>query len=134
MPQQCQQLRRRRQLLGCTAGRPSYRRTPCTPLAPKQVLLRLTRWGAWVQALLVVQARQIFSRKVVVPLGGGQADALGWLGAGAEHGHFGRAFRLGATVKVTVDKVDRFKRQVDFRVFDEAPRGGRGPERRKGGR
>ncbi|MFZ9201635.1 MAG: ribonuclease R family protein [Opitutales bacterium] len=46
----------------------------------------------------------------------------------------GRVFKLGAAVKVTVDKVDRFKRQVDFRVFEESPRGGRGPERRKGGR
>ena len=47
----------------------------------------------------------------------------------------GRTFKLGASVKVTVDKVDRFKRQVDFRVHSESPKGApRGPERRKGGR
>jgi hypothetical protein len=36
---------------------------------------------------------------------------------------------------VTVDRVDRFKRQVDFRLYDERlAQKPRGPERRKGQR
>ena len=46
----------------------------------------------------------------------------------------GRVYAVGASLQVTVDKVDRFKRQVDFRVFEEAYKPTRGPERRKGGR
>jgi ribonuclease R len=46
----------------------------------------------------------------------------------------GRVYAVGASLQVTVDKVDRFKRQVDFRVFEEAYTPTRGPERRKGGR
>jgi ribonuclease R len=46
----------------------------------------------------------------------------------------GRVYAVGASLQVIVDKVDRFKRQVDFRVFEEAYKPTRGPERRKGGR
>jgi len=46
----------------------------------------------------------------------------------------GRVYAVGASLQVTVDKVDRFKRQVDFRVFEDAFKPTRGPERRKGGR
>jgi ribonuclease R len=45
----------------------------------------------------------------------------------------GRKFAPGTIIQVTVDRVDRFKRQVDFRLHD--PRAGgkpRGQERRKG--
>jgi len=46
----------------------------------------------------------------------------------------GRVYAVGSSLQVTVDKVDRFKRQVDFRVFEDAFKPTRGPERRKGGR
>ncbi|NBY37906.1 MAG: RNB domain-containing ribonuclease [Verrucomicrobia bacterium] len=44
----------------------------------------------------------------------------------------GRKFMAGGTIMVTVDRVDRFKRQVDFRLADDGQRKTRGPERRKG--
>jgi exoribonuclease R len=34
-------------------------------------------------------------------------------------GRTGRRFSPGTTVRVTVDRVDRYKRQVDFRLADE---------------
>ncbi|MFM9001160.1 MAG: RNB domain-containing ribonuclease [Opitutia bacterium] len=48
-------------------------------------------------------------------------------------GRSGRRFSPGSPVRVTVDRVDRFKRQVDFRLADEG-RGRRPPatDRRKG--
>ena len=47
----------------------------------------------------------------------------------------GRKFMPGGVITVTVDRVDRFKRQVDFRLFDERlAQKPRGPERRKGQR
>ena len=46
----------------------------------------------------------------------------------------GRVLAAGAAVEVTVDKVDRFRRQVDFRLADAGGRPPRTPERRKGGR
>jgi ribonuclease R len=48
-------------------------------------------------------------------------------------GRTGRRFSPGSTVRVTVDRVDRYKRQVDFRLAEENP-GQKGPgnERRKG--
>ena len=46
----------------------------------------------------------------------------------------GRVLAAGGAVEVTVDKVDRFKRQVDFRLWEGQGRPSRGPERRKGGR
>lgn len=45
----------------------------------------------------------------------------------------GRVLAAGAAIQVTVDKVDRFKRQVDFRLVETTPRAPRAPERRKGG-
>ena len=46
----------------------------------------------------------------------------------------GRKFMAGGVIQVTVDRVDRFKRQVDFRLFDDRQTvKPRGPERRKGG-
>jgi ribonuclease R len=46
----------------------------------------------------------------------------------------GRKFMAGGVIQVTVDRVDRFKRQVDFRLYDERlAQKPRGPERRKGG-
>ena len=45
----------------------------------------------------------------------------------------GRKFMAGGVIQVTVDRVDRFKRQVDFRLFDDRQTvKPRGPERRKG--
>lgn len=47
----------------------------------------------------------------------------------------GRKFMPGGAVTVTVDRVDRFKRQVDFRLYDDRQaQKQRGPERRKGPR
>jgi ribonuclease R len=47
----------------------------------------------------------------------------------------GRKFVPGGVITVTVDRVDRFKRQVDFRLYDERlAQKPRGPERRKGQR
>jgi len=47
----------------------------------------------------------------------------------------GRKFMAGGVIAVTVDRVDRYKRQVDFRLHDERQaRKSRGPERRKGPR
>lgn len=47
----------------------------------------------------------------------------------------GRKFMAGGIIQVTVDRVDRFKRQVDFRLYDERQaQKPRGPERRKGQR
>lgn len=47
----------------------------------------------------------------------------------------GRKFMAGGVIQVTVDRVDRFKRQVDFRLYDDrAAQKPRGPERRKGAR
>jgi len=47
----------------------------------------------------------------------------------------GRKFMPGGVIHVTVDRVDRFKRQVDFRLYDERQnQKPRGPERRKGQR
>jgi hypothetical protein len=41
----------------------------------------------------------------------------------------------GGVITVTVDRVDRFKRQVDFRLYDDRQaQKPRGPERRKGQR
>ena len=46
----------------------------------------------------------------------------------------GRKFMAGGVIQVTVDRVDRFKRQVDFRLYDDRQADKpRGPERRKGG-
>jgi ribonuclease R len=45
----------------------------------------------------------------------------------------GRVLAAGAAIEVTVDKVDRFKRQVDFRLVETTKRAPRAPERRKGG-
>jgi len=46
----------------------------------------------------------------------------------------GRKFMAGGVIQVTVDRVDRFKRQVDFRLYDDRQTvKPRGPERRKGG-
>jgi ribonuclease R len=45
----------------------------------------------------------------------------------------GRKFMAGGVIQVTVDRVDRFKRQVDFRLYDDRQTvKPRGPERRKG--
>ena len=44
----------------------------------------------------------------------------------------GRIFAAGATIQVTVDRVDRFKRQVDFRLYDDRPPKPRPPDRRRG--
>ena len=47
----------------------------------------------------------------------------------------GRKFMPGGVIQVTVDRVDRFKRQVDFRLYDDRQvQKPRGPERRKGQR
>jgi len=46
----------------------------------------------------------------------------------------GRTFMAGGTILVTVDRVDRYKRQVDFRLADPAPARTGGPERRRGQR
>jgi ribonuclease R len=47
----------------------------------------------------------------------------------------GRKFMPGGVITVTVDRVDRFKRQVDFRLYDDRQaQKPRGPERRKGQR
>ncbi|MEN9652610.1 MAG: hypothetical protein RL303_330 [Verrucomicrobiota bacterium] len=47
----------------------------------------------------------------------------------------GRKFAPGGVIKVIVDRVDRFKRQVDFRLYDDRQfQKPRGPERRKGQR
>jgi ribonuclease R len=47
----------------------------------------------------------------------------------------GRKFMPGGVIQVTVDRVDRFKRQVDFRLYDERQaQKPRGTERRKGQR
>jgi len=46
----------------------------------------------------------------------------------------GRTFMAGGTILVTVDRVDRYKRQVDFRLADPAPPRAGGPERRRGQR
>ncbi len=46
----------------------------------------------------------------------------------------GRKFMAGGVIQVTVDRVDRFKGQVDFRLYDDRQTvKPRGPERRKGG-
>ncbi len=46
----------------------------------------------------------------------------------------GRKFMAGGVIQVTVDRVDRFKRQVDFRLYDDRQTvKPRGPERRTGG-
>ena len=60
-----------------------------------------------------------------------QLNAAGNALVGRRHG---RVLAAGAAVRVTVDKVDRFKRQVDFRLADAGRQAPRGPERRKGGR
>ena len=44
----------------------------------------------------------------------------------------GRVYAMGDAVEVTVEKVDRFKRQVDFRLAPKPGLGSRGPERRRG--
>ena len=50
-------------------------------------------------------------------------------------GRTGRKFMPGGVIQVTVDRVDRFKRQVDFRLYDDRQaQKPRGPERRKGQR
>jgi len=46
----------------------------------------------------------------------------------------GRTFMAGGTIMVTVDRVDRYKRQVDFRLHEPAPTRPNGPERRRGQR
>ena len=46
----------------------------------------------------------------------------------------GRTFMAGGTILVTVDRVDRYKRQVDFRLHEPAPTRPAGPERRRGQR
>jgi ribonuclease R len=46
----------------------------------------------------------------------------------------GRTFMAGGTILVTVDRVDRYKRQVDFRLHEPAPTRPNGPERRRGQR
>jgi hypothetical protein len=38
----------------------------------------------------------------------------------------------GGTIQVTVDRVDRFKRQVDFRLYDDRQAKPRPPDRRRG--
>ena len=48
-------------------------------------------------------------------------------------GRTGRRFSPGSQVRVTVDRVDRFKRQVDFRLAEEPEaQKQRGDERRRG--
>ena len=44
----------------------------------------------------------------------------------------GRVFMAGGTIQVTVDRVDRFKRQVDFRLYDDRQPKVRPPDRRRG--
>ena len=44
----------------------------------------------------------------------------------------GRVFMAGGTIQVTVDRVDRFKRQVDFRLYDDRQAKPRPPDRRRG--
>ena len=46
----------------------------------------------------------------------------------------GRTFMAGGTIQVTVDRVDRYKRQVDFRLADPGPPRAGGAERRRGQR
>jgi ribonuclease R len=43
----------------------------------------------------------------------------------------GRVFMAGGTIQVTVDRVDRFKRQVDFRLYDDRQPKVRPPDRRR---
>jgi exoribonuclease R len=45
----------------------------------------------------------------------------------------GRTFMAGGTIMVTVDRVDRYKRQVDFRLAEEAPTRARQPDQRRRG-
>ena len=44
-------------------------------------------------------------------------------GTALRGGRTGRVFAPGGKIMVTVDRVDRFKRQVDFRLFEEKPSG-----------
>ena len=44
----------------------------------------------------------------------------------------GRIHAPGDAVEVTVERVDRFKRQVDFRLAAKPGQATRGPERRRG--
>ncbi len=44
-------------------------------------------------------------------------------GTALRGGRTGRVFAPGGKIMVTVDRVDRFKRQVDFRLFEEKPAG-----------
>jgi ribonuclease R len=46
----------------------------------------------------------------------------------------GRTFMAGGTIMVTVDRVDRYKRQVDFRLAEPGPAKPRAPDRRRGQR
>ena len=45
----------------------------------------------------------------------------------------GRTFVAGGTIMVTVDRVDRYKRQVDFRLAEDAANRGKGSVPRRGG-
>ena len=44
-------------------------------------------------------------------------------GTALRGGRTGRVFAPGGKIMVTVDRVDRFKRQVDFRLYEEKPSG-----------
>jgi len=58
-------------------------------------------------------------------------------GTALRGGRTGRVFAPGGKIMVTVDRVDRFKRQVDFRLFEEKPSGVKNrsqQERRKFGK
>ena len=45
----------------------------------------------------------------------------------------GRTFMAGGTIMVTVDRVDRYKRQVDFRLAEETPVRARPTDQRRRG-
>jgi ribonuclease R len=49
-------------------------------------------------------------------------------------GRTGRTFTAGGTIQVTVDRVDRYKRQVDFRLAEPTGFKPRGTDRRRGQR
>ena len=58
-------------------------------------------------------------------------------GTALRGGRTGRVFAPGGKIMVTVDRVDRFKRQVDFRLYEEKPSGVKNrsqQERRKYGK
>ncbi|MEI6598665.1 MAG: RNB domain-containing ribonuclease, partial [bacterium] len=58
-------------------------------------------------------------------------------GTALRGGRTGRVFAPGGKIMVTVDRVDRFKRQVDFRLYEEKPSGVKNrsqQERRKFGK